>query len=171
MNKWNAHNSQPRKARTGESSGNVGTGTYTPQYANRSSPKYSPKKTVRSFRDLDVYRIMMECSILINSELMPVLEKEKFPLSEGMRNCSLSIPLLIAEAHGMRFSNFARAVATIESAMQGCNKMIVYLEQAQGLSKHADGGFIEDMSGRYMQTRNKILRLARAWQKFHQIER
>lgn len=63
---------------------------------------------------------------------MPI-KKDKFPLVEGMQNCALSIPFHIAEAHGMHFSNFDRAVAILESAMQGCNKMIVYLEQAQGL--------------------------------------
>lgn len=162
---------QKNSASKWENAGTSGGKSYTPQYAKRSNPAYSPKKTVRSFRDLDVYRIMVECSIRISNELMPVLENEKFPLVEGMRNCSLSIPFLIAEAHGMRFSNFARAMTTIESAMQGCNKMVVYLEQAQGLSKNADGSFMQDMSGRYMQTRNKILRLERAWQKFHQIPR
>lgn len=145
---------------------NFGNGTFTPQYARRSSPKYSPKKAVKSFRDLEVYQKTMECSVLICAELIPILEKEKFPLAEGMRNCSLAIPLLIAEAHGMRFANFDRAVMTLESAMQGCNKMIVYLEQVQGLSHNADESFLEDMSSRYMQTRGKMLRLERSWQKF-----
>ncbi len=104
--------------------------------------------------------------MLICAELIPLLEKEKFPLTEGMRNCALSIPLFVAEAHGMRFANFDRAVMTLESAMQGCNKMIVYLEQVQGLSHNADDSFLEDMSSRYMQTRGKMLRLERSWQKF-----
>jgi len=108
----------------------------------------------------------MECSVLISVELIPILEKEKFPLVEGMRNCALAIPLLIAEAHGMRFADFDRAVATLEGAMRGCNKMIVYLEQVQGLSSNADDSFIEDMMSRYMQVRGKMLRLERAWQKF-----
>lgn len=152
-------------------SGNIGSGAYTPQYARRSSPKYSPKKAVRSFRDLEVYQRTMECSVLISAELIPILEKEKFPLVEGMRNCALGIPLLIAEAHGMRFANFERAVMTLEGAMQGCNKMIVYLEQVQGLSHNADDGFLEDMLNRYIQVRGKMLRLERSWQKFQQTKR
>lgn len=151
---------------TAKSYGNSESGAYTPQYARRSNPKYSPKKAVKSFRDLEVYQKTMECSVLICAELIPILEKEKFPLVEGMRNCTLSIPLHIAEAHGMRFANFDRAVATLESAMQGCNKMIVYLEQVQGLSHNANESFLEDMSSRYMQTRGKMLRLERSWQKF-----
>lgn len=146
-------------------SGNVGN-SYTPQYAKRSSPRYSPKKAVKSFRDLEVYQKPMECSVLICSELIPILVKDKFPLVEGLRDCALSIPLRVAEAHGMRFSDFGKAVATLELAMQGCNKMIVYLEQAGGLSHNADKDFIEDLSKRYMNTRGKMLRLERSWQKF-----
>lgn len=151
--------------------GNVGSGSYTPQYAKKNSPRYSPKRTVRSFRDLEVYQVTMECSVLICAELIPILEKDKFPLAEGMRNCALSIPLLIAEAHGMRFADFNRAVVTLEQAMQGCNKMIVYLEQVQGLSHNADDSLLEDMSGRYLRVRGKMLRLERSWQKFQQTKR
>jgi len=151
--------------------GNFGSGSYTPQYAKKSSPRYSPKRAVKSFRDLEVYQKTMECSVLISAELIPILEKEKFPLTEGMRNCALGVPMLVAEAHGMRFADFDRAVATLEGAMRGCNKMIVYLEQVQGLSNNTDDSFIEDMMGRYMQVRGKMLRLERAWQKFKQTQR
>lgn len=148
-------------------SGNVGSGAYTPRYA-RTPAKFSPKKTVRSFRDLEVYRRTMECSVLICAELLPILVKEKFPLAEGMQNCALSVPLRVAEAHGMRFSDFDRAVRLLEEAMRGCNKMVVYLEQVRGLSHNADDAFLEDMTRRYMDTRGKMLRLERAWQKFRQ---
>lgn len=148
------------------SAGNVGSGTYTPQYAKRSSPRYSPKKAVKSFRDLEVYQKMLECSVLVGAELVPILKKDKFPLVEGLQNCALGIPMLIAEAHGMRFSDFEKAVATLEGAMRGCNKMIVYLEQAEGLAHNVDDVFLQDLIGRYLQTRGKMLRLEQAWQKF-----
>ena len=162
MSKWD---NGTDKSKSPASSGNVGSKGYTPRYA-RAPAKFSPKRAVHSFRDLEVYQQMLQCSVLITSELIPILAKEKFPLVEGMQNCALSIPLYIAEAHGMRFSNFENAVATLEKAMQGCNKMIVYLEQASGLSHNADAAFVEDLSNRYMQTRGKMLRLERSWQKF-----
>lgn len=139
--------------------------SYTPSYA-KTPARYSPKRTVRSFRDLEVYQRTMECSIYVSEDLIPILKKDKFPLYEGMQQCALQIPLLIAQAHGLRFSDFAKSVATLEHAMLGCNKMIVYLEQADGLSHNADGSLIEDLSRRYMQTRGKMLRLQRSWQKF-----
>ncbi len=146
--------------------GKYNNGSYTPKFASYSGPKYSPKKAIKSFRDLEVYQKTMECSVLICAELIPILEKEKFSLVEGMRNCTLGIPMLVAEAHGMRFVSFDKAVATLESAMRGCNKMVVYLEQVQGLSHNADSTFVEDMSSRYMQVRGKMLRLEKSWQKF-----
>jgi len=165
MSKWEPADARKAPGKIGSGPGNSGTGAYTPRYA-RAPAKFSPKRAIHSFRDLEVYQQTLQCSVLITSELMPILAKDKFPLVEGMTNCTLSIPLYIAEAHGMRFSNFDSAVATLEKAMQGCNKMIVYLEQASGLSHNADAAFVEDLSNRYMQVRGKMLRLERSWQKF-----
>ena len=146
-------------------SGNFGSGAYTPRYA-KTPAKYSPKRTVKSFRDLDVYRITTDCALTLAREVLPILEKDKFSLVDGMRDCALSIPLRVAEAHGMRFSDFAVAVRTLESAMQGCNKMIVYLEQASGLSYNVDVAVLEEFMQKYLQVRGKMLRLERSWQKF-----
>lgn len=147
------------------SHGNSVSGNYIPRFA-KTSPKFSPKKAIKSFRDLEVYQKTLECSIKVGKELLPQLIKSEYPLVEGMKNCSLSIPLLIAEAHGMRFHDFDKAVATLEHAMQGCNKMIVYLEQAAGLHETLDGPVFDDLSSRYLLLRGKMLRLERSWQKF-----
>ncbi len=146
-------------------SGNAGTGAYTPRYA-RTPAKFSPKRSIKSFRDLDVYRESLECSVIVGKNLVPALKEAGFPLVEGMTNCALSVPLLIAEAHGMRFSNFASGVATLEKAMQGCSKMVVYLEEARGLCDGLDATLIETLLSRYLQTRGKMLRLEKSWQKF-----
>src|SRR3989344_7519500 len=104
VSKW-----EPADARKAQ--GNIGSGSsYTPRYA-RAPSKFSPKRAVRSFRDLEVYQQTLQCSVLISKNVMPILAKEKFPLVEGMQNCALSIPLFVAESHGMRFSNFELAVA------------------------------------------------------------
>lgn len=90
---------------------------------------------------------------------------------EGMTNCALSIPLYIAESHGMRFSDFKMAVATLEKAMQGCNKMVVYLEQAAGIyGNKIPADMLLDISRRYMEVRGKMFRLEKSWQKFRQAD-
>lgn len=129
--------------------------------------KFQPKKPIRSFRDLEVYQKTLECSVLYSTDIKPKLEKEGYDLREGMTNCALSIPLYIAEAHSLRFSDFKAAIATLEKAMMGCNKMIVYYEQVKGIySKGLPAELIDDLSMRYMTMRGKMFRLEKSWQKF-----
>ena len=90
---------------------------------------FRPKRPVRSFRDLEVYQETMNCSVVVARDLRPKLARLEYELLENMINCSLSVPLWIGEAHSLRFSDFPLAVATLEKAMAGCNKMIIYLEQ------------------------------------------
>jgi hypothetical protein len=110
---------------------------------------------------------MMECSVLLVKDIRPALVKLKYPFLENMVNCAMSIPLFIGEAHSLRFSDFGAGVATLEKAMAGCNKMIIYLEQAAGLY----GGKIkldlaEDLTRRYIETRGKMFRLEKSWKKY-----
>lgn len=133
--------------------------------------KFQPKKPIRSFRDLEVYQKTLECAVIFSTDIKPQLAKHGYDLLEGMTNCALSIPLYIAESHGMRFSDFKMAVATLEKAMQGCNKMVVYLEQAAGIYENKiPADMLLDISRRYMDVRGKIFRLEKSWQKFRQSD-
>ncbi|MSU56267.1 MAG: hypothetical protein EXS51_03105 [Candidatus Taylorbacteria bacterium] len=133
--------------------------------------KFQPKKPIRSFRDLEVYQKTLECAVIFSTDIKPQLAKLNYDLLEGMTNCALSIPLYIAESHGMRFSDFKLAVATIEKAMQGCNKMVVYLEQAAGIYVgQIPSDMLLDISRRYMDVRGKMFRLEKSWQKFKQAD-
>ncbi len=133
--------------------------------------KFQPKKPIRSFRDLEVYQKTLECSVIFSTDIQPRLKKLEYELREGMTNCALSIPLYIAEAHGLRFSDFKAAVTTLEKAMLGCNKMIVYYEQIGGIyGKSIPVDLVEDLSGRYMTMRGKMLRLEKSWQKYRQAD-
>ncbi|MEK9184638.1 MAG: hypothetical protein AAB866_00545 [Patescibacteria group bacterium] len=133
--------------------------------------KFTPKKPIRSFRDLEVYQKTLECAVIFSTDIKPQLVKLHYDLLEGMTNCALSIPLYIAESHSMRFSDFNMAVATIEKAMQGCNKMIVYLEQAVGIyGNKIPAEMLLDISRRYMDVRGKMFRLEKSWQKFRQAD-
>ena len=133
--------------------------------------KFIPKKPIRSFRDLEVYQKTLEGAVLFSTSIKPELINLKYDLLEGMTNCALSIPLFIAESHGMRFSDFKLAVATLEKAMQGCNKMIVYLEQVAGIyGTKLSIDLIDDLSRRYMDVRGKMFRLEKSWQKFRQAD-
>src|SRR3989344_8967399 len=97
-------------------------------YMYNQSQKFSVKKPVRSFRDLEVYQKTLEASVIVAKDLMPTLVKLKFPLTVSMTDCSMSIPLYISEAHSIRFGDHKQGLLLLERAMAGCNKMIVYLE-------------------------------------------
>jgi hypothetical protein len=132
---------------------------------------FKPKKPIRSFRDLEVYQKTLECAVIFSKEIKPKLAKLNYDLLDGMTNCALSIPLYIAEAHGLRFSDFKVAISTLEKAMLGCNKMIVYMEQTGGIyGKDLQMDLLDDISKRYMDTRGKMWRLEKSWQKFRQAD-
>ncbi len=86
---------------------------------------------MRSFRDLEVYARTLECAVAIASHVRASIPD--FPELPGMVNCALSVPLWIAEAHSMRFADKKGSIVLLERAMAGCNKMVVYLEEAVGI--------------------------------------
>ena len=132
--------------------------------------KYSVRKPVFTFRDLEVYQKTMEASVVVVKNLKTKLTQLKYPFIEGMIQCSMSIPLYIGEAHSIRFGDHPRAILLLENAMAGCNKMIIYLEQARGIyGSKLDFDLMEDLIKKYADTRTKIFRLEKAWQKFTPI--
>src|SRR3989338_3338562 len=131
--------------------------------------KFSPKKPVHTFRDLDVYQKTLECSVLIVKDFRAPLLKLKYPFLENMQNCAMTVPLLVAEAHSLRFADFDRGVALLENAMASCNKMVVYLEQMRGMyGVKIPSELAEDIIGRYAETRGKMFRLEKSWRRLKQ---
>jgi hypothetical protein len=129
--------------------------------------KFSPKKPVRSFRDLEVYQKTLECSVLINKDIIPTLEKIKDPRIEELSKNAMAIPLYISEGHSLRFADFALALGYIEKALSGCNRMSVYLDHIKGLyGDKVKVDLIEDLINRYTLVRGKIFRLEQSWKKF-----
>lgn len=129
--------------------------------------KFSVKKPVRSFRDLEVYQKTLEASVLIVKNLKPKLAKLKFPFLENAVNCSMSIPLFLGEAHSLRFGDHKKGLLLLETAMAGCNKMIIYLEHIVGIyGSKIDRDLVDDLIKKYSDVRTKIFRLEKAWQKW-----
>lgn len=128
---------------------------------------FTPRKPVKTFRDLDVYQKPLECAVLVAKEIVPQLVKHKYPFAERTMECSLAVPLLVAEAHSLRFADFALGVGFLEKAMASCNKMVVYLEHAKGqYGSKFDTGLIDDLIGRYIDARTKMFHLEKSWKRF-----
>lgn len=138
---------------------------------NKGTYKFTPRKPVRSFRDLDIYQKTLECSVLIVKDLVPVLEQLNYSFRENMVNCAMSVPLFIGEAHSMRFASFEGGVMLLEKSMAGCNKMIVYLEQMKGVyGEKIDVSLVDDLVGRYADSRTKSFHLEKSWKRFKSDE-
>ena len=134
--------------------------------------KFSVKKPVFTFRDLEVYQKTMEASVIILKNLKPKLQMLKYDFVDNLVNCTMAIPLRIGEGHSLRFGDHKRAILLLEYAMAECNKAIIYLEQVKGIyGSKLDQGLIGDLIKRYADTRGKIFRLEKSWQKFTPPER
>jgi len=126
------------------------------------------KRPVRSFRDLEVYQRTAEYATEVMTKVLPLLGEVDSPIKDKLINCCLNIPELIASAHSRRFEK-GEELKLLDDALEGCNKVVVYLEQARdifvkGLDERAT---CEDLIKRYILIRRKIFNLYKAWKKFH----
>lgn len=129
--------------------------------------KFTPKKPVKSFRDLEIYQTTLQCSVIVVKNIRPKLVTLKYPFVEGITDCTMSVPLFIGEAHSIRFGNFTLGLSLIEKAMSGCNKMIIYLEHIKGIyGSKVDADVIEEIIARYAESRIKSFHLEKSWKRF-----
>lgn len=139
-------------------------------YAKSKYGKYqfTPKRPVKTFRDLDIYQKTLECSVIVVKNMRPKLVTLKYPFVEGIVDCAMNVPLSIGEAHSIRFGDFAKGLALMEKAMAGCNKMIIYLEHARGIygAKADPDGVIDELIARYAESRTKSFHLEQSWKKW-----
>lgn len=129
---------------------------------------FTPRKPVKTFRDLDIYQKTMECAVIVVKNIRPKLEKLKYPFLDGITDCAMSVPLFIGEAHSIRFGNFPLGLQLIEKAMSGCNKMIIYLEHSKGMygDKLDADGVLDEIIARYAESRTKTFHLEQSWKKW-----
>lgn len=123
------------------------------------------KTTIRSFRDLEVYRNTYAASIVVAKEILPQLpDSERFDLRDQLSRSTKAIPRLIAEGYAKRHQK-AGFQKYIDDAMGECNETIVGLEQCKdiyGIDENKCNELIEiyDKSGR------QLFKLACAWYSF-----
>ena len=128
------------------------------------------RKPIRSFLDLEVYQRTSQAATEIMTKVIPLLGEGNSPVKEKLIVCSLSIPESIATAHSHRFET-GEELKFLEDALEGCNKAVVYLEQARDIFiKDIEGrALCDDLIKRYILVRRKIFNLYKAWKKFQKI--
>jgi len=140
---------------------------YQSKYKYQTQKAFTPRKPVKTFRDLDIYQTAMNCAVIVVKNIRPKLVTLKYPFLEGLMDCTMTVPLSIGEAHSIRFGDFVKGLALMEKAMSGCNKMIIYLEHIKGMyGSKVDADVIDEIIARYAETRTKAFHLELSWKKW-----
>ena len=120
------------------------------KYASRAGGKFgsgtfTPRKPVKTFRDLDIYQQTLNCAVIVVKNVRPILTKLKYPFIDGI----------------------ALGLQLIEKAMSGCNKMIIYLEHSKGMyGEKVEADVLDELIARYAESRTKTFHLEQSWKKW-----
>ena len=123
------------------------------------------KKTIKSFRDLEVYQNTYGASVIIATRLLPKLpESEKYDLRDQLSRSSKAVPRLIAEGFAKKHqkSGFQKY---LDDAMAECNETIVGLEHVKDIYK-IEVALCNRLVDIYDKSARQLFNLAEAWDKF-----
>jgi four helix bundle protein len=127
------------------------------------------KKPIRSFHDLEVYRISYQAMLEVFKQILPVLPvEEKYDLTDQLRRSTKAVPRLIAEGHSKRHQKkgFQKY---LDDAMTESNESIVSLMQARDLyTSLVNVKICERLIDTYDKISRQCYNLAVAWDKFNE---
>ena len=125
------------------------------------------KKTIKSFKDLDVYQNTYNTMIEVYKYILPNLPKEEqYDLKDQLRRSVKAIPRLIAEGHSKRHQKrgFQKY---LDDAMAESNETIVSLSQARDLYPESiDTDRCNRLIDTYDKASHQLNKLSLAWTKF-----
>ena len=133
--------------------------------------RFTPRRPIKSFTDLEVYQKLLNVAVVVVKKISP--EKSGSERNQTLKNqlCDLllSLPMKVAEAHSIRFSDKTKSLAVLEEVMLGCNRSVVYLELYRDLAESGiENEFFEEHIKNLQTVRWKVMHLARSWEKFSQ---
>lgn len=123
---------------------------------------FTPKRPIKSFQDLEVYQKLLGVSVAVAKRVK----------NQKAVDLALDLPVKIATAHSLRFTNQSQATAVLEEVMLGCNILIVYLEQFRDIEnpstspEQVEIEFFDQQITSLTICRWKVMHLARSWEKF-----
>jgi len=142
-------------------------------YQRQEYNKYRVKTSVKSFRDLEVYRQ----ATLLSSEIFKIIleikknKKDKCLLEEFEILYSLSkmVPKLVAESYGDRFSSNELAFGKLEQAMRVIANIIAKIDFiVEVIEDNEVKELLNKILSKYQKQRVKINNLRRAWSRVYQ---
>ena len=123
------------------------------------------KKTIRSFRDLDVFQTTYKASVVIATRILPQLPaNEKYDLKSQLSRSSKAVPRLIAEGYAKKHQRFGFQ-KYLDDAMGECNETIVSLEHTKDIYK-IEIRLCAELVELYDKSARQLFKLAEAWDSF-----
>ena len=124
------------------------------------------RMTVRSFTDLDVYKLLYKAGLLVHKEILPNLpESEKYSLYDQINRAWKAPLALIAEGYAKK-NHKKDWQLYIDRAIGECNEMIVHLSLSRDLyEKRFKQGICDELIEMYNITGKQLYRLGQSWNK------
>lgn len=123
------------------------------------------KKSITSFKDLEVYQNSYGAMLTVMKEILPLLpNSEKYDLKDQLSRSCKAIPRLIAEGCAKRHQK-AGFQKYLDDAMGECNETMVSIEEAKDIynvKPESCDGLIEI----YDKTGRQLYNLRKAWTNF-----
>ena len=116
---------------------------------------------IRSFNDLEIYKVAYELAIIVNQNVNKLPLFEKNDLGSQLRRASKSVPSNIAEGWAKR--RFEKQFKLhLDSAIGSCNEMEVHISMAKDLG-YWQSDFCESLLKRYLLLGGRLVRLRDNW--------
>lgn len=127
------------------------------------------KKTVKTYKDLDVYQRTLEAAKAVIIRLIPRLPSaEKYDLADQLRHACKAIPALIAEGYAKKHQPKAFQ-KYLEDALGECNEMNTHLtlcKDAYGM----DNSLCVELIDTYEIAGKQLYNLKRNWKVYGKEE-
>jgi four helix bundle protein len=96
---------------------------------------------IRSFRDLDAWRVAMDLSLLVYRVAKGLPDSERFELSSQMRRAAVSVPANIAEGHSC--GEDGRYIHHLRIALGSLGELETHVEIAKRLAMVSGASIVE----------------------------
>ena len=125
------------------------------------------KKSITSFKDLEVYQNSYKACIKVMTQIIPNLpESEKFDLKHQLSESVKAVPRLIAEGYAKRHQRHGFQ-KYLDDAMAECNETIVGIEMCRDIfGGYVDKTLCQELVDSYDVCGRQLYRLREAWGKF-----